>query len=40
MMLKDLGSQELKVYSRGKETYKLTDEVTIICYKDGKYFIN
>ena len=40
MMLKDLGSQELKVYSRGGETYKLADEVTIICYEDGKYFIN
>jgi hypothetical protein len=40
VMLKDLGSTELKVYSRSKTKYKLASEVTIISYEDGKYFIN
>ena len=40
VMLKDLSSQEIKVYSRCEKKYKLADEVTITCYENGKYFIN
>lgn len=40
VMVKDLGYQEIKVYSRSGENHNIADEVTIICYEDGKYYIN